>query len=58
MSENEDSFSQTILEPIAELEIFSLNPQVDFELDPQDVWRIFERFGAVKSVSISKRNIA
>jgi len=37
MSENEDSFSQTILEPIAELEIFSLNPQVDFELDPQDV---------------------
>jgi len=32
MSENEDSFSSTIIEPTAEIEIFSLDSQTEFEL--------------------------
>ena len=58
MSDNEESYHQSNIEPIAELELFSQDPQVEFELDPQDVRRIFEEFGTVKSVTILKRNIA
>lgn len=47
-----------IIEPTAEIEIQSLDNQVEFELDTKDVRWVFEEFGAVKSVSIQRRNIA
>jgi len=57
MSDNEET-AQTLIEPIAELEIQSLDPHTDLELDPQDIRWVFEKFGTVKSVSILKKHIA
>jgi hypothetical protein len=39
-----------MLEPIAEVEIHSLDQSVEFSLTESDIESVFERFGNVKSV--------
>lgn len=47
-----------MLEPIAEVEIVSLDPSIEFTLTESDLEKVFERFGHVKSVSMTRHNVA
>jgi len=58
LSDNEDSFTSSILEPTAEVEIISLDLAVEFELSEEDIELVFSRFGTVKSVALIKCNVA
>jgi hypothetical protein len=58
LSDNEDSFTSSILEPTAEVEIISLDLAVEFELSEEDIKLVFSRFGTVKSVALIKCNVA
>ena len=47
-----------MLEPTAEVEIHSFDPIIEFVLTEADIERVFERFGQVKSVILTRCNVA